>query len=228
MTVSEPCIFQRLCPKDTVLVSVSRGTMIFAYDQIVAFVYHLHEGLVAGVRTTREGHLVTDLLMPDQFIGLMGFMDMYGTRVRTHLGEAKSITPVTYCRVKREVVWDLMEDRQARAEILNTICGQSLSRGLLTASPLKNDVSTRIIRVLQLMEKSIGKPVDGDNTAIQYVSHSDIALVANTTRSTVTRIIDKLEKAGVIKITHKQIVIPNHHSLRDADYIKVIKSILLR
>jgi CRP/FNR family transcriptional regulator, cyclic AMP receptor protein len=226
MPVNQACIFQQIRPKDTTLISAPKGSLIFAYDQVASFIYHLHEGVVAGVRITKKGHQVTDVFVPNQFIGLMGFLDMYGSNIRTHVGEAKSITPVIYCKVRREAMWELMDDRQARAQIINMVCNQALSRGLLTSSPLKSDVSTRIIRVMRLLEQSVGKQVNGDITVIENISHGDIALISNTTRATVTRTIDKLEKAGILELSPKQIKIARGNSFLDPECISRIKELL--
>jgi CRP-like cAMP-binding protein len=226
MTYKGICIFQRLCPDKVVLMTAGRGKTIYMQEQDASFIYHLHEGLVAGVRVTEEGHEITDIIVPNQFIGLVGFLNMYEARTRTHLGEARAITPVTYCRVRREVVWDLMDDREARARIVHTICSGTLSRGILAASPLKNDVANRIIHILQMLAQSIGTRTDGDFTVIQNISHGDFALVANTTRSTVTRILDKLETIGIIKVNLRQIVVPSRRKLFELTSFSKVEDIL--
>lgn len=224
--VEGKCVFEKLCPDETMLIQVPKGKIIYAYDQVASYVYHLHSGLVAGVRITRAGHQVTDLFIPNQFIGLIGFMDMYSDSVRTHLGEARAITPVTYCRIRREVMWKIMDDQQSRATIINMLCNQALSRGLLMSSPLKSDVSTRIIRVMRLLEQSVGRQVGEATIIIEDISHGDIALIANTTRSTVTRTLDKLEKAGILLVSPRKITICNNNSFLDPICNQRIKSLL--
>ena len=224
--VEGKCVFERLSPDDTMLVQAPKGKIIYAYDQLASYVYHLHSGLVAGVRITRAGHQVVDLFVPNQFIGLIGFMDMYSDNVRTHLGEGRAITPVTYCRVRREIMWKIMDDQQSRAEIVNMLCNQALSRGLLMSSPLKSDVSTRIIRVMRLLEQSVGKQAGEETVIIEDISHGDIALIANTTRSTVTRTLDKLEKAGILLVNPRKITICDNNSFLDPVCNQRIKSLL--
>jgi CRP-like cAMP-binding protein len=222
MPISDLCIFQRQRSNDTILITVPKGKTIFMQDQNAAFIYHLHEGVVGGVRVTKDGHEITDLCVPPGFIGLAGFMNMYSDRSRAHLGEARAITPVTYCRVRREVVWELMGDREARARIVHLICSGVLSRGMLTASSLKNDVSNRVLHTLQILARSVGKRGADDITTVKNISHGDIALIANTTRSTVTRILTRLEEVGMIKVGLRQIEIPNRRVLLELSSFNAI------
>jgi CRP/FNR family transcriptional regulator, cyclic AMP receptor protein len=220
------CIFQKLRPNDVTLLSAARGRTIFMQDQDASFVYHLHEGLVAGIRITREGNEITDLIVPNQFIGLMGFLNMYENRGRLHLAEARAITPITYCKVRREAVWEMMDDRGARSKIVHMICGSIIYRGTLAASSIKLDVSNRVLHVMQMLARSIGKRFPDNTALIENVSHNDIAMVANTTRPTVTRTLDKLEKIGLIKVNLRHIVVQDYRRLLDMTSFTTVEDLL--
>ena len=204
---SEPCIFQRYCPEATVVFKAPKGRIIFMLDQEVRFIYHVHEGVVCGVRTTEQGHEMTDLSVPPLLIGVLGFMDMYTNKRRLHLAEARAMTPVVYCKVRREAVWDIMDDRKARAEIIHLICKGALYKGMLNASPVKTDIANRILYVLQILTRSVGKKGSDGAIFISDISHEDIASLANSTRPTVTRIFKKLERSGLITINRRQLII---------------------
>lgn len=209
-----PCLFQKYCSKDTVLIKVPKGRAIFMRDQPVAFVYHLHEGLVGAIYNTEEGHEIsTALIVPSQFIMLAGFDDMYTNRHLSHFVEARAITPVVYCKVKREAVWDLMDDRLIRAQIFDSICHMVLNNFELTGIPLKRDIGKRITIVLNILAQSIGKYQDDGQIIISGITHNDIAVLANTTRSTVTRELKKLETDGVTVIHRRQIAISGPQTL---------------
>lgn|GEM_PF-3353062 len=197
----KPCIFQQLCPNDTVLVKAPKGRTIFSRDQYVTFIDHLHEGVVGVINTTKDGHeILSALILPNQFIGVAGFVNMYDSYSTVHLAEARALTAVTYCRVKREAVWELMEVRSARSIIVNSICSMIYNMSTMTSNPLKHDVETRILRVLGVLIRGIGKPVRNGWVSIFGITHADIATMANTTRPTANRILNRMRKDGVIEI----------------------------
>jgi len=209
------CIFQRLCPRDTVLVTVPRGRTIMMRDQDVAFVYHLHEGIAAGVVTMKDGHEMTGLLVPQAFMGLAGFVDMYTTKHRKHWAEVRAVTPTVYCKVRREAVWELMDDRSARSEILNLINDSYLSVFRVIGSSMRNDVSIRILSVLQLIARTVGKSPAGGSVVIQDLSQEELAFLSNVTRPSIAQTLKGLENAGLIQITRRNIIIPDLQKLLD-------------
>ncbi|MCX6006945.1 MAG: Crp/Fnr family transcriptional regulator [Chloroflexi bacterium] len=199
-----PCLFQRLCPNDTVLIKAPRGRTIFLRDQNVAFIQHLHKGVVGVINTTKDGHeILSALILPDQFIGVAGFVRMYDSRLTIHLAEARALTPVTYCRIRREAVWGLMEDRSARSTIVDSMCKMIYNMSSMTSNPLKHDVETRILCVLEVLARGIGERTRDGWISIAGITHADIATMANTTRPTANRILNKLQKDGVIEIRRR-------------------------
>jgi CRP/FNR family transcriptional regulator, cyclic AMP receptor protein len=213
MLKTERCIFQQLLPNDTELVKAPRGKLIFMPEQNASFIYHLHEGVIGAIRTTGEGHEITDLYVPPQLIGLIGLVDMYKDLTKTYLAEARAVTSVIYCKTRREAVWEMLDDRGARAEIFNMLVDHIIFTSRLTASPLRNDVANRVLYVLQILTRSIAKRGEDSVAAIKDITHDDIALIANTTRATVTRILSKLEKGGLITIGRRQIMVLDRKSL---------------
>jgi len=195
------CIFQQLCPNDTVLIRAPKGRTIFSRDQYVTFIHHLHEGVVGVINTTKDGHeILNALILPNQFIGVAGFVNMYDSYTTVHLAEARALTDVTYCRIKREAVWELMEVRSARSVIIDSICSMIYNMSTMTANPLKHDVETRILRVLGVLSRGIGKHMRDGWVSVFGITHADIATMANTTRPTANRILNKMRKDGVIEI----------------------------
>jgi CRP-like cAMP-binding protein len=206
MSDSTPCLFQQLCPNDTVLMKAPRDRAIFMTDQRAAYVYHLHEGVVKCLSLTDEGHEITSVIVvPPQFIGLAGFVGMYGNKYKSHICEARAVTPVTYCRVKREAVWGLLDDRAARSKILDYICATMLHMTVVATSPLKKDVTNRISYVLKLLAFNIGKYDKDGLLVVHGLSHDDIASLSNTTRPTVTRVLNQMETDGQIRINRRDI-----------------------
>jgi CRP-like cAMP-binding protein len=176
MINNDPCIYQQMCSDEAVLVNTGKGRTIFAPGQRAEYLFHMHEGVVAIVTTNRQGYERTSMLVvPPQFIGLAGMAAMYVNEHRFYMGEARAITPVTYCKIRKEVMWDLLDNRDLRAQVFNSICSSMLDMSNLTTSPLVEAIPKRI----------------------RYI--------ANTSRSTVTRVLKEMEMAGIITIHNRQI-----------------------
>jgi len=202
----KPCLFQRLCPNDTVIIKAPKGRTIFSRDQNVKTIHHLHEGVVGVINTTKDGHeILTALILPNQFIGIAGFVRMYDERPSIHLGEARAITPVTYCSIKREAVWELMEDRSARSIIVDSICRMVYNISSMSPNPLKHDVETRIHRVISILARGIGESKNDGWINLSGITQADIATMANTTRPTASRILNEMQKDGLIVIHRRNI-----------------------
>ena len=202
----KPCIFQRLCPNDTVIIKAPKGRTIFSRDQTVNAIHHLHEGVVGVINTTKDGHeILTALILPNQFIGVAGFVRMYDKRISVHRGEARAITPVTYCSIRREAVWELMEDRSARSIIVDSICRMIYNMSSMSPNPLKHDVETRIHRVISILARGIGESKEAGWISLSGITHADIATMANTTRPTANRILNEMQKDGIIVIHRRNI-----------------------
>lgn len=203
------CIFQQECPKETEVISLPRGRTIMMREQKVSYIYHLHKGIAAGVMSFADGHELTGLFVPPLFLGLGGFVDMFKGTQRVHLAEVRAITPVTFCRVKREVVWELLDDRTVRSEILNMIYKNYLTSIVLTGSHMKDSVSNRVLYVLQTITRADCQGDPRGSVQISDISQDELAFLSNTTRPSATRVLTKLEKAGLIKVNRRQIIVQN-------------------
>jgi CRP-like cAMP-binding protein len=77
-----------------------------------------------------------------------------------------------------------------------------------------------------MLARSIGKRCPDNTVLIENVSHNDIAMVANTTRPTVTRTLDKLEKIGLIKVNLRHIVVQDYRRLLDLTSFATVEELL--
>lgn len=213
MIETAPCIFQRLLPHDTVLVKVPKGRPLFLPEQASTSIFHMHEGVAAGIRTLEDGHEIIELFVPPNFIGLLGFKDMYKNHIILHMAEGRAVTPVVCCKIRKEAVWELLDDREARAEIFNIISERSVLTNLLSASSLRDDVSNRILIILKILCERIGKHTDTGQLSMKDITHDELAIMAGTTRPTVTRILSKLENNGYIELGRRHIIITDCENL---------------
>ena len=124
-----------------------------------------------------------------------------------HLAEARAITSVVYCKTRREAVWDLMDDREARAQIMNLICGTAHLMGRISGSSVISEIAPRILTILDVLTHSVGTLDNDGRYIIAGITHDDIAAMAKVTRPTVSRALEKLQKKGVIELARQRIVV---------------------
>ena len=207
------CLFHERCPSHNTLLRVPKGTTIFTKDQRTSSVFHIHSGIVGVFRTCGDGRESIDsLVAAPHLIGVAGFVEIDGKRPVYHAGHARAITPIVYCKTRREDVWDLLDDRGMRAEIMNMICGTFFTMTILSAA---SDFRLRVMIILDLLVQSIGVQDDqAGGIVIPGVTHDDIACVSGMTRPTVSRVLEEMEERGTITIGRRHIVLRQPEVLR--------------
>ena len=208
------CIFKEYLNDDTLLVRSKKGNNIFMLDQRVSYLYHLHEGVVGIFEFTDDGsEILTSLYIPPSIIGLLAFTGMYSNRKIFHYADARALTDVVYCKVKREAVWDLIDSKEFRAKLFDLIYNIFIVSTRLTAASHRGDIRKRITNVLYILARGIGRQNADGSTTISGVSHEVISIIANTTRCTVTRVLQELKNEELIYIKRRKIIIPSINEL---------------
>ncbi|MDF1555067.1 MAG: Crp/Fnr family transcriptional regulator [Deferrisomatales bacterium] len=213
--MNSSCLFQTSCLHANSLITAPKGTTIVMPEQRASSVFHLHEGVVGYFKTSPEGReAVSVLVVPPLLIGFTGFAGMDSNRHVHHISEARAITEVVYCKTKREAVWDLLDDRKARAEIMDLICRSIFFMTRLTRTPIASDVAPIIIDILDALSQSIGVRDMEDRIVIPGITHDDIAAMAKTTRPTASRTLQALERRGILDLGRRQIVVLKPEDLK--------------
>lgn len=214
MFEDSPCLFQERCGADTTVVKVRPGATIYLPEQRASFVYHLHSGVVGLFDISSEGQeRMPVLVVPPNFIGFAAFAWMDGDRRPEHITQARAITSAVYCKTRREAVWALMDDREARAEIFNLIYSFILTIGTLTAAPFKHSTTARLLTLLHNLAERVGEVDKNGQIVIHGVSHDEIAAMIGTTRPTITRTLSKLKERGLLSTSWRSITVPNPAAL---------------
>lgn len=213
--MEKACLFQTRCLADNKIIRAAKGTTILMPEQRTSFVYQVHEGVIGYFRTTPDGReAVEALIVPPLLIGLAGFAGMYSDRQIYHLAEARAITPVVYCKTKREAVWELMEDRYARAQVLDLICSTAHLMGRISGSSVTSEFVPRLLTILDVLRESISMRDSMGRIVITGITHDDIAAMAKVTRPTVSRALEKMQKQGIVELSRQRIVILHPEALR--------------
>lgn len=196
------CLFQKYCPEDTTLVKVPKGRTIFMPYQPAEYIFHLHSGIAGLLGTDKKGsERLSLVILPNQFMGLAGFVGMDGNHYVLHTGEARAITPIVYCKIKREVVWKLTDNWKIRAQIYDMINAMIVINSYCGLNLVQKSVYERVHFILNILALNIGVTNKGSKI-IYSITHNDIALLSNSTRATVSRTLKKLEQEHLI-ITHR-------------------------
>lgn len=193
------CLFMQRCPKDSILTKARKGSVIFVPEQRAYYVYHLHKGVVGLYTSTASGgERMPVLVVPPHLVGIAALGGMQDPDKAEHVTEARAITPVIYCKTRREAVWALMDDPSVRAIVLNLIYRQMLLMGRLTAVPFKRDIVQRTLIVLRELASNIGTLTSDGGGLIEDLSHDEIATMVGTARPTITRVLRQLERDGLV------------------------------
>lgn len=209
------CPFQKFCPNDVIMDKAQKGTTLFMPEQRASFVYHLHDGIIALFYMYAPGEERTHaLLTPRSIFGMNSLGKMNAGERMDHVTQARAMTSIVYCKVKAEAIWNMLDNREARAEFFDLMIDRMRLMGMLTAIPFKRDIEARILTVVQVLAETIGKPISGGPIHIDNVTQDDIAAITGTTRPTVTRILGELARHGLIETGRRSIVLVDPSSLR--------------
>jgi CRP-like cAMP-binding protein len=211
------CTFQKLCPDDTVLINASPGKIIYSPDQRVDYIYHLHTGLAKGIGTMEDGKEITVAIkLPQHLISIAGFARMSSGKTKFHIWEVRAVTAVTYCKVRSSAVWGRLDDLKARAEIFSLVTDLMVADTIYTTLLAYQDMAKRVLGLLRLLGRFIGRYDEQGQVIIQGISHDDIASLINSSRPTVTHMLDQMQSKGIIRLEQKKIVF-----LRDYESLQV-------
>jgi CRP-like cAMP-binding protein len=217
---TDSCLFQKYYPEDTVVGRAPKGRTLFMPYQSAEYVYHLHSGIVCTLIPDKEGfERLSLLILPNQFIGLAGFVGMDGDRQVVHAGEARAITPVVYCKIRRELAWKLSDNRKARSQIYDMINAMIVINSLCGLNMAQQGVYRRVSFIVNLLAAGIGTDNSKGSKTISGITHNDIALLTNSTRATVSRSLLRLEKENTIVTRKRRIEVLNPRPLLKSTYL---------
>lgn len=204
------CFFEKYYPEDTAIIKVPKGRTIFMPYQPADYIYHLHSGIACTlVADKKGGERLSLLILPNQFMGLAGFVGMDGNRHVLHTGEARAVTPIVYCKVRRELVWKLTDNWKVRAQIYNMINSMLVINSYCGLNLVQGNVHGRVYFLLNILALNLGVANKNGAKTVSGITHSDIALLTNSTRATVSRALKKLEGENHIIIHRNRIDVFN-------------------
>lgn len=178
--------------------------------QPAEYIYHLHSGIACTVIADKKGAEKSSLIiLPDQFIGLAGFVGMDTKHNSLHTEEARAVTAIVYCRIRRELVWELTENSKVKAKIYNMINAMINISSYCGLNMVHRKAYDKVYFMLNILASNLGQPNQKQGRIIKGITHNDIALLTNCTRVSVSRTLKKLEDEHFIKTHRYKIEIAN-------------------
>lgn len=204
------CPFQEHYPDNVSIIKAPKGRTIFMPYQPADYIYHLHSGIACTIVTDKKGaEKLSLIILPDQFIGLAGFAGMDMKHNSLHTEEARAVTPIIYCKIKRELVWELTGNSKVKARIYDMISAMINISSYCGLNMVHRNVYDKVYFTLNILASYLGQPDRNKGRFIHGITHSDIALLTNCTRVSVSRTLKKLEDEQLIKTHRYKIEITN-------------------
>lgn len=176
------------------------GELLFLEGEESTTFYIILSGEVQIIKDSREGkEKILKIMEPGDFFGEMGIVE----------GKPRSATARASCKSKLLVYEkdDFLHFIKDNPEIAFNIIIELSHRLRLANNDIENlaffDVQTRLLRILTRLGRKKGEGFIFE----RKITHHELAKMAGTSRETVTRILNKMEKEGLVKITDNKIYI---------------------
>lgn len=176
----------------------------FARDQIVLFeedtasyMYIVYAGKVRVVKQSREGReQIITINKKNDFFGEMALLDGRTAPATVIAHEDAVIGLIS----KDDFDKLLLSHEKIRNKMISLLCAQLRDSWAMIKILSFDNAEQRIIAVLERMHELYGVVDDRGGIITVRLTHQQIANYASVTRETVTRVLNRLEKEGAIKV----------------------------
>lgn len=183
-----------------------KGILYFATDPSDS-IYILKEGLIKISRFTPDGHEI--ILSVIQAGEIFGEMAITGQKEREETAEV--LEDAVVCVIRLEDIKDLMKSIPSlNTEILKRLGARVKKIQNRLDNMICKNTKQRIRALLREMAEEHGRVIAGDPLQVELklsLTHADIAKLTASCRQSVSMILGKLEKQGLIKYDRKRIYI---------------------
>lgn len=194
------CRMTYLCQTCGPVHHLGKGETLFLPHQPASHVYVVREGLVGLFKIWENGDQnVVALLPAGALFGLTALLNLLGEGRAVHLYHARTLTPATICKLRREVVRDaILAHPASAAQILSLAVERIRDLERFTAYPTRQQVDKRLLALLLMLQEKLGDPSPYGVRIRTRLSHEDLAQMIATTRSTVTRLLLRFTREGLL------------------------------
>lgn len=171
-----------------------KNQVVFSQGDLADSVFYIRDGKVKITVVSEQGkEAIVAVLGPDEFLG-EGCLTGQFRRVAT----AKTLTECEIVRLEKKVIIQVLHDEPAFSEMfISHLLARTLRVEADLVDQLFNSSEKRLARALLLLANfgKDGKP----ETVIAKISQETLAEMIGTTRSRVSRFMNKFRKMGFIK-----------------------------
>ncbi|MEX2394705.1 MAG: Crp/Fnr family transcriptional regulator [Actinomycetota bacterium] len=191
------------CKRSLPMFEANKGRLLLVPGRDEQLLYIVKRGSVRLYRLSHEGREVTlgEIAVGDVF----GTLPMFGALSRNTY--AVAATDALICKITEDRLAALIARHPAMATRLLRIVGERLASA-------EDQIEDLVFRTAeQRIAKQIVKMLEGANRSKLAVSHEEIARNAGVARETVTKMLNDLERQGVVKTGYRSLRILDHAPL---------------
>jgi CRP/FNR family transcriptional regulator, cyclic AMP receptor protein len=181
-----------------------KNQLILREEDTCNYFYFVFSGRVKIIQLSAEGkEKILAIHKKGDFFGEMAILDG-GTAPATVI----ALESTRIGQISREVFHEkLLKNNKCLNGIIVMLCGRLRSAWAMTKVMSFADAEHRVRAVLKYMAEQFGIPGPEGTQIDMRLTHSDIGNFASLTRETATRMINRLENAGEIKITNRKFIL---------------------
>jgi len=187
-----------------VIKNFKKNEIILHEEHTNAFMYMILDGEAKVVQTTDAGkEIIFTVHRTGDFFGELSLIDG-----KTAPAAVSATRDSTTALISKKDFYDLLRSQNKVLENLLQILCARLRESIKTIQMLNfNNAAQRIKMLFLMLAESHGeKRADGTVLKIKLI-HQDIADMTGLTRETVTRVLDKWQKGGEIKIQKDKLIL---------------------
>lgn len=173
-------------------------------EQSNEFMYIILDGAAKVIQTTDEGkEIIVTVHQSGDFFGELSLIDG-----KTMPAAVRAMRNSSLVIISKKDFFDLLHDQQKVLDnFLHILCGRIRESMKKMAILNFNNASQRIKMLFLLLTESHGeKTPDGTILKIK-LTHQDIASMTALTRETVTRVLDRWQRGGEIRILKNKFIL---------------------
>ncbi len=191
---------------------LAKGDTLFLPQQRADRVYVVRDGVMGLFKIWENGDQNIVAVLPSgALFGLTALANLLGHGAPPeHLYHARALTPASVCRVRREVLRDAIQVRPAMAaQILSLAVERIRDLQRFTAYPNRQQVDRRLLALLLMLQEKLGEPSPHGIRIRSRLSHEDLAQMISTTRPTITRLLLRFTREGLLSTDGRHLCLRN-------------------
>jgi CRP/FNR family cyclic AMP-dependent transcriptional regulator len=194
-------------------IEAKKGDYIYFDSHHLNKLYFVKDGYIKIGYIDEEGNeIIKEIVSEGEIFGQFALEknNLNGEFARAYKGN------VSLCAFSIEDFEKLLKKKPELAIKYSKQVGEKLRRAeFRLINMLNKDVRSRLLAFFYNLAIMSGvKAADGSYTIYNFLTHDDIAKLIGSTRQTVTTFINELEAEGLLKVTRKNISLPNPEKVK--------------